>query len=188
MIIYVKNSMITIFTFPYKNPTTLNVKELKKTCLYLGLDYTDKNKKELVDMVLPYQYKDKIPYRTQIKYSNNNYYINDIYHYKSFTRTYENVYTETYEILRSRYKYPTIYYYDKQSRKWYLDKNIKPIGSSYIQTFDIFRQAYLFLDYQDLYIKYLWLLQNNIIIKDIFTYLITIATKMHDLQTSFYIL
>ena len=98
--------MDTLFTFPLKNPKYSNINELRKTCTYLGILTENKNKTDLVRLVNDCYSK----YRIEINFQGKSYYVNTKYHYKSFIKTYDDVYREVYKLTyyngRSSYIVP----------------------------------------------------------------------------------
>ena len=93
--------MDTLFTFPRKNPKYSNMNELKKTCTYLGINHDNKNKTDLITVLDGYYSKynsELLPSRIEINFQGKSYYVNTHYYYKSFIKTYDDVYREVYKL------------------------------------------------------------------------------------------
>ena len=155
--------MKTVFTFPRKNPQYYNIKELRKTCYYLGLPYQNKTKQELIKLIIPYH----LPNRVQIHYNNSFYYVNcQNQSIKSFIKINDDLLT-TYKLSFYKSKLSYLCFYDKKTNEWFMNANFKTIIIDQKDLFHL-QQGYLFIELIDIYIKYKLLYINNIIIKDIF--------------------
>jgi hypothetical protein len=164
--------MKTVFTFPKKNPKYYNIKELKKTCQYLNLDYNKLNKQELIILVTDHYHL--LPNRVQIQYNNIFYYINNYSRLKSFIKIKEDEYHIRYDVRFHKSKTNYQCFYNKYTNKWELQIMFKTKMCDidlFIKGSDLhhLRKGYLFIEYLDIYLKYKLLLQNGLIIKDILT-------------------
>jgi hypothetical protein len=166
--------MKTVFTFPRKNPQYYNIKELRKTCYYLGLPHQNKNKQELIKLIMPYN----LPNRVQIHYNHIFYYVNcQNQSIKSFIKINDDLLT-TYKLSFHKSKLSYLCFYDKKTNEWFTNTNFKTKNykTTIIDQKDLFhlQQGYLFIELIDIYVKYKLLFINNIIIKDIFIHFNTI--------------
>ena len=118
--------MDTLFTFPLKNPKYNTIKELQKTCLYLEIPYH--KKPELINTINSYYEKYgnlRLPYRIQINFQNQYYYVNRSHTFKSFIKTYDDVYREVYKLTSVDGKLSYIVRYCKIDKKWEFETNFK---------------------------------------------------------------
>jgi len=159
----------TLFTFNRKSHTTLTLEQLQKTCIYLSIDYQNQTKQQLSHMLQEYFiYYDILPHRISIKYQNHVYYINiplDM-GYKYATRTYIDNTREVYHLMYNKTSGGEFITYSNFYNTW--------IGYRYNDTtLNRIKNAYTFLDLQNLYIILYYLNINHIFLKDICNYIFT---------------
>ena len=151
---------LTLFTYPRKNPKYSKISELVKTTQYLGLQCHSKKKSDLSDLLQGY-YKD-LPLRIHIEHNNISYYVNHNCHYKKFLKTYDDQYREVYQLDSSTIRY------SKTKKEWDLPKFLRRNKRLDLTRL---RNIYIFLEFEHLFMS---LYLQDIIIKDIFTYMMTL--------------
>ncbi|HSW76978.1 MAG TPA: hypothetical protein VLG50_08020 [Candidatus Saccharimonadales bacterium] len=158
-----------LFTFDNKHPSNYNIKQLQKTCIYLGLDYHSLKKKQLYKLVLPYFVAyDNVPRRICIMYHDRKYYSNidrSLFTvYKNIERTYSDSKIDVFKIISGNlYKHIS---YSKILNKWDDDKY--DVTDKIHQ---IIINVHKFLDLQNLFVMLKYLKKQNVFIKDICTYI-----------------
>jgi hypothetical protein len=170
----------TLFTFPLKNTKSSTISQLKKTCKYLGIDYTDLSKSQLISTVTPY-YKEILPYRVQININNTFYWINTEIEYKSIIKLKENNYREKYLVTSRRGRFSFIVRYKKHTCIWERETN-RIIYPKLEKLLKQIRNIRLYLELQQLYLLGKYMVNNNILLLDIFTYIICLYQDYYKLQ------
>jgi hypothetical protein len=187
MIKIIKNiglKMDTVFTFPYKNPKSQTISELYKNCVYLksqGLNISTeyKNKKELIDRVVPFYCKhglnDHLPGRIQFEFLNQDYFINTKHSFKKLTKLSDINHVEKYHLLEQRGRLSYIVEYDNVYQTYVVICNFKTmlneqVNLSYFHPIlDKIRNVKKYLEVKHIYMN-LCLIED--LIKDIVEYIV----------------
>jgi hypothetical protein len=172
--------MLTLFTFPKKPLDEMNKRELLKTINYLKLPANNVKKAHLRQIVENLDYNRKLVFdakRTQVQYNGYCYYVNLDWCYKSFTVTRETdkyIYGDMLDAYIGN-KYEVIY--DKNSDAWtrYID-NTKCYNSLMEELgFAKIREVLYVIQYQCIITNMYYLCNNNIIMPDIYFYMISLV-------------
>lgn len=193
--------MDILFTLPYKNPNNCKLDELKETCTHLGICYEmcdhlgrpcPIKKIDLICLISDYWWKVPFAYkRIQINFHNKLYYVALINNnYKSFIKTYDDMYREVYKLTCNTRKSFTIRYC-KSNKEWTMETRFK-VKSDYSidltikpEYLDRLRNVILYLELQHIYINFY---NQNLILKDVFIYMIHIYKQFFSLPSECYII
>ncbi len=170
--------MDIILTSPLTNTKYCTRDELKLMCQHLNISYkNNENKQQLKEKLKHYNF----PIRTQIKCCQHIYYIETNFKYKSFGKSYDDMYREVYY-----YTYKTNSYqyfrYCKSNNIW--EYNNKPC--KYLLLIENLNRLRNIMYYIELLYIFMNFYNQEYFIKDIFYYIFTVNIKFYGLSPQIY--